>query len=179
MIKISPKAHIITDKHLIEDKKKYADILGTTARGIGPSYTDKYNRIGKRVEDFRDIFKEYIWDEVLYGNILCEGAQGTWLDIDYGNYPYVTSSHTLPYAACSLGFSPRLIRHIYGAAKIYDTRSGVDPEFPLSLLEDRGLTKICTEGEEYGTTTGRKRICNYLNLNNTILNFFDFFLFFF
>ena len=104
----------------------------------------------------------------MYGNILCEGAQGFWLDIDYGNYPYVTSSNTLPYGACSLGFSPKKINKIYGAAKIYDTRVGYDPEFPESLLENVELDKLCTIGKEYGTTTGRKRIVNYLNVDKLI-----------
>ena len=67
-------------------------------------------------------------NEELYGTILCEGAQGFWLDINYGNYPFVTSSVTLPYSACSLGFPPCKINTIYGAAKIYDTRVGYDPE---------------------------------------------------
>ena len=139
--------------------------LGTTAKGIGPCYTSKYNRKGKRVLDYLEVFKDYIWDEKLYGNILCEGAQGFWLDIDYGNYPYVTSSNTLPYSCCNLGFSPQKIRNIYGAAKIYDTRSGIDPDFPDILLEDPELKRIGELGEEYGTTTGRKRTVNYLNLN--------------
>ena len=60
-----------------------------------------------------DFFKPYLWDEKLHGGILCEGAQGFWLDVTHGYYPYVTSSTTLPYGACSLGFSPKLIRNIY------------------------------------------------------------------
>ena len=167
IIKISPKAHVITNEHLQEDKEKYKH-LGTTSKGIAPSYRDKYSRVGKRISDYSDILGDYIWDEKLYGNILCEGAQGTWLDIDYGNYPYITSSCTMPYSACSLGFPPQLIRDIYGAAKIYDTRSGVDPDFPTELLENHELKKIGEVGEEYGTTTGRKRIVNYLNLDKLI-----------
>ena len=65
-----------------------------------------------------DFFKEYLWDGVLYGNILCEGAQGFWLDINQGNYPYVTSSITLPYGACSLGFPMKNVENIYGAVNI-------------------------------------------------------------
>ena len=90
------------------------------------------------------------------------------LDIDYGNYPYVTSSNTLPYSACVLGFPPQKINNIYGAAKIYDTRSGTDPDFPEDLLENNELKKIGQEGEEYGTTTGRKRKVNFLNLDKLI-----------
>lgn len=112
--------------------------------------------------------KPYLWDEKLEGNVLCEGAQGFWLDINYGNYPYVTSSTTLPYGACSLGFPPQKIRKIYGAAKIYDTRSGIDTDFPEELLEDSELLKIVDVGKEYGTTTGRKRKSNWLNLNKLI-----------
>lgn len=170
LVKISPKAHIITEQHINEDKRRNNEKggLGTTSRGIGPCYRDKYARLGIRVEDCIVNFVGYIWDEILYGNILCEGAQGVWLDTIYGNYPYVTSSNPLPYGACSLGIPPQKIRHIYGAAKIYDTRSGVDPEFPDKLLLDPDLLKICTLGQEYGVTTGRKRIVNWLNMNKLI-----------
>tara|TARA_B100000900_G_scaffold236700_2_gene200995 strand:+ start:46 stop:1065 length:1020 start_codon:yes stop_codon:yes gene_type:complete len=164
LIKISPKAHIVLDKHIEEDKKKYFKQQGTTAKGIAPCYRDKYARIGERVESDID-FKDYLWNEKLEGNILCEGAQGFWLDINYGNYPYITSSNTLPYGVCSLGFSPKLINKIYGACKIYDTRSGLDPEFPEKLLEDKELLIVANEGKEYGTTTGRRRKVNWLNLS--------------
>lgn len=170
LVKISPKTHVIQDSHIEEDKEKYKNTQGSTSKGIAPSYRDKYARIGSRVGDYENkyFFLEYIWDEKLFGNILCEGAQGVWLDIDYGNYPYVTSSITLPYAACSLGFSPKLINNIYGAVKIYDTRSGIDPEFPENLLENEELLKIIDEGKEYGVTTGRKRKTNWLNLDKLI-----------
>ena len=111
LIKISPKAHLVTEEHVRDDRKETYIKLGTTARGIGPSYASKASRKGVRVSSVEEL-KEYIWDEVLYGNVLCEGAQGFWLDLDYGNYPYVTSSTTLPYAACSLGFPPQKIRKI-------------------------------------------------------------------
>lgn len=170
LIKISPKTHVIQDYHIEEDKQKYKYTQGSTSKGIAPCYREKYGRSGKRVgdEDNIQFFYNYIWDEKLYGNILCEGAQGVWLDIDYGNYPYVTSSSTLPYAACSLGFSPKLINNIYGAVKIYDTRSGIDPDFPESLLEDKELLKIIDIGKEYGTTTGRKRKANWLDLDKLV-----------
>ena len=99
------------------------------------------------------------------GTVLCEGAQGNWLDINFGNYPFVTSANTFPYAACSLGFSPRKIRNIYGAAKIYDTRVGVDPDFGDELLEDITLSEIAKVGNEFGATTGRTRKVNWLNLD--------------
>ena len=167
LIKVSPKAHIITSEHIEEDKAKYHNVQGTTAKGIGPCYRDKYGRTGIRAEDV-EYFKDYLWDEKLYGNILCEGAQGFWLDINYGNYPYITSSTTLPYGACSLGFSPKKIRNIYGASKIYDTRSGTDPLFPESLLKKPHFESIGKAGEEYGTTTGRKRKVNWLNMDKLI-----------
>ena len=109
-----------------------------------------------------------MWDHKLHGNILCEGAQGFWLDINYGNYPFTTSSTTLPYGACSLGIPPQYINKIIGAIKIYDTRSGIDPDFPESLLYDPELAEIGKLGEEYGTTTGRKRIVNWLNMDKLI-----------
>jgi adenylosuccinate synthase len=165
LVKVSPKAHVITEKHINEDCVK--NNHKSTNKGIAPCYRDKFARSGLRV-DLSELKKEYIWDEKLYGNILCEGAQGFWLDIDYGNYPFVTSSSTLPYSACSLGFSPKLIRHIYGIAKIYDTRAGEDPLFPETLLDDLDLKCIGDEGEEYGTTTGRRRKVNWLNLDKLI-----------
>ena len=166
LIKVSPKAHLITDEHIEEDKLKYKK-QGTTSKGIAPCYRDKYARKGILVGNV-DFFKPYLWDEKLHGNILCEGAQGFWLDITHGNYPYVTSSTTLPYGACSLGFSPKLIRNIYGASKIYDTRVGFDPLFPETLLLDQELVSIINEGKEYGTTTGRVRKVNWLNLDKLI-----------
>ena len=170
LIKVSPKCHVVQKEHIIEDKLKYAISQGSTSRGIAPCYRDKYARIGTRVGDDInfDFFKDYIWDEKLHGNILCEGAQGFWLDINYGNYPYVTSSNTLPYGSCNLGFSPKAITNIYGACKIYDTRSGIDPDFPEKLLEDEELKIIGKLGSEFGVTTGRKRKVNWLNLDKLI-----------
>lgn len=167
LIKISPKAHIVTEKHINEDKEKYKD-QGTTSNGIAPCYKDKYGRKGLRAESVSSL-KDYLWDEVLDGNVLCEGAQGFWLDINYGNYPFVTSSTTLPYGACCLGFPPQKIDKIYGASKIYDTRSGTDPLFPESLLEDKELLSIVKAGGEIGTTTGRIRKTNWLNLDKLIV----------
>ena len=161
LIKVSPKAHIITERHIQYDLKYLKPKLGTTGQGIAPCYSDKALRIGKLVKDYLD--KEYLWDGELYGNILCEGAQSFWLDLNYGNYPYVTSSETLPYSACSLGFSPKKIRDIIGVAKIYDTKSGVDPLFPETLWEDNELNTLIELGKEYGTTTNRKRLANWLN----------------
>ena len=167
LIFISPNAHVVTEEHIIEDKEKLHKTQGTTAKGIAPCYSDKYKRIGKQAKDI-EILQSFMWNEKLYGNVLCEGAQGFWLDINYGNYPYVTSSNTLPYSACSLGFPTQVIRNIYGATKIYDTRSGIDPLFPESLLENEELILIAKEGKEYGTTTGRLRKVNWLTLDKLI-----------
>jgi adenylosuccinate synthase len=163
LIKVSPKAHIITERHIQYDLKFLKPKLGTTGQGIAPAYSDKMLRVGKLAGDYID--KKYLWDGNLEGEILCEGAQSFWLDINYGDYPYVTSSETLPYNACSLGFSPKKIRDIIGVAKIYDTKSGVDPLFPESLWKDDELNQIIDFGQEYGSTTGRKRLVNWLNLN--------------
>jgi len=166
LIKVSPKAHIITEKHIQYDLKFLKPKLGTTGQGIAPAYADKALRTGKLAGNYLD--KQYLWNGELYGEILCEGAQSFWLDLNYGDYPYVTSSETLPYAACSLGFSPKKIREIIGVAKIYDTKSGVDPLFPESLWIDEELNKIIDLGKEYGTTTGRKRLVNWLNFNKLL-----------
>lgn len=167
LIKISPKAHIVTDKHIEDDIKELKQKQGTTARGIAPCYSDKYKRVGKRASEYADL-SYFLWDEKLHGTVLCEGAQGFWLDINYGNYPYVTSSTTLPYGACSLGFSPKLINEIYGAAKIYDTRSGIDTDFPETLFDDEELNKIGEIGKEFGVTTNRRRKVNWLNIGKLI-----------
>ena len=164
LIKVSPKAHVITERHIQYDLKFLKSKLGTTGQGIAPCYADKALRVGKLAGNYLD--KQYIWDGNLYGGILCEGAQSFWLDLNYGDYPYVTSSETLPYSACSLGFSPKKIRDIIGVSKIYDTKSGVDPLFPESLWNNEDLNKIIELGKEFGSTTGRKRIVNWLRLNH-------------
>ena len=163
LIKVSPNCHIVSDEHIRIDKENLADRLGTTSKGIAPCYADKAARVGVLA---KDSLPDYLlMDEPLYGNLLCEGAQGAWLDINHGLYPYVTSSETFPYAACSVGFPPQKINDVWGAAKIYDTRSGEDPRFPDLLLEDPILSELGEIGEEYGVTTGRRRKVNWLNLN--------------
>lgn len=163
LVKIHPLAHIVTDEHIAEDKSTLGH-LGTTSQGIAPAYRDKAARKGLLAKD-STINKTFLLEEELYGNILCEGAQGYHLDINYGNYPFVTSSECLPYAACSLGFAPQKINKVFACAKIYDTRSGTDPLFPETLLEDPILMKIGDLGKEYGVTTGRRRKVNWLNLD--------------
>jgi len=162
LVKVSPKAHIITEAQIRYDNYYLKEKLGTTGNGIAPCYSDKMMRRGVRAEEA--LPKEFLWDGELKGKILCEGAQSVWLDIDHGNYPYVTSSSTLPYSACSLGFTHKDIDRVIGVAKIYDTKSGVDPDFPESLLDESNvlLNDIIREGDEFGTTTGRKRKVNWL-----------------
>ncbi len=163
LVKIHPHAHVITEDHIKYDLDHLKPKLGTTGQGIAPCYAAKANRVGIQVKN-SSIDPQYFWDGHLEGKILCEGAQSIWLDINYGDYPYVTSSETFPHNACSLGFSPKKIRYIIGVAKIYDTKSGVDPLFPESLWDNEELNKIIEEGKEFGTTTGRKRLVNYLNM---------------
>ena len=165
LVKISPAAHIITEAHIDYDKRHLGH-LGTTGQGIAPCYSDKMIRGGKRAVDVFE--SQWLWDGELHGKVLCEGAQSVWLDIDHGDYPYVTSSTTMPYGACSLGFSPRKINRLIGVAKIYDTKSGTDPLFPTSLWDDQELDAVIQAGGEFGTTTGRKRLVNWLNLDKLI-----------
>lgn len=163
LVKISPRAHIVTDAHIKKDSEGLSH-LGTTKRGIAPCYSEKMARSGTLA---KDVFgKDMLFDsENMHGRILCEGAQGFYLDIDWGNYPYVTSSTTLPYGACSLGFSPKKIRNIWGLAKAYDTRAGADPFFESSIVDSSFLEDLCEAGSEYGVTTGRKRGVNWLNID--------------
>ena len=162
LVKVHPNVHIITDAHIEYDLKYLKPKLGTTGQGIAPCYADKANRVGLQARSFPELYS-YIWDGKLEGKILCEGAQSIWLDINYGDYPFVTSSETFPHNACSLGFSPKKIRDIIGVAKIYDTKSGVDPLFPETLWNDARLNQLIELGGEFGSTTGRKRIVNWLN----------------
>lgn len=173
-IYISGNAHVITKEHVNDDISQYQKQQGSTGTGIAPCARDKFARKGILLKDYDKFpYKDNIWNEScspLFGNILCEGAQGFWLDINHGMYPYVTSSYTLPYSACSLGFTHRVIRNIYGAAKVYDTRVGVDPYFehPNAHLYKETFDNIAKLGEEYGTTTKRMRKVEWLNLDKMI-----------
>jgi adenylosuccinate synthase len=174
LIKVAHNAHVITDFHLAEDSRDVE--IGTTKRGNGPAYRDKYARKGVRaVDDPR--LSEYIveiYDE-LYDNkdfaevkILFEGAQGFGLDIDWGDYPYVTSSHCTIGGAILNGVSHRNIRDVWGVAKVYETYVGAkdfqgeDPDFDI----------IRELGDEYGATTGRPRQVNWFDMDrvNTAIN---------
>jgi len=137
LVKIHPNTHVITEEHIKFDCNYLKPKLGTTGQGIAPCYAAKANRSGIQISkaNFNPL-KDFLWDGKLEGKILCEGAQSIWLDINYGDYPFVTSSETFPHNACSLGFSPKKIRDIIGVVKIYDTKSGVDPLFPETLWDD-------------------------------------------
>lgn len=212
---ISKKAHLIMPTHrLLDAAYEYAkgkNKVGTTGKGIGPTYTDKISRNGLRVGDiFEDFEKKYNehktrhekilqslgyidydlseiekkWmegiDYIRQFNIidsehvvnkalkegktlLCEGAQGTMLDVDFGSYPFVTSSNTICAGACTgLGIGPNKINEVYGIMKAYCTRVGAGP-FPTELFDETG-SKIRQLGHEYGAVTGRERRCGWIDL---------------
>ncbi len=212
---ISKKAHLIMPTHRLLDaayeQAKGNSKVGTTGKGIGPTYTDKISRNGLRVGDIFENFNEkyaehkaqhekilkslnYVdydiseiektWMEgieyirqfnlvdsehainrLLKENksILCEGAQGTMLDVDFGSYPFVTSSNTISAGACTgLGVGPNRIGEVYGIMKAYCTRVGSGP-FPTELLDETGK-KLRDLGHEYGAVTGRERRCGWIDL---------------
>ena len=212
---ISKKATLIVPTHRLLDqayeKAKGVDKIGSTLKGIGPSYQDKVGRQGLRVGDvLASTFKEkfakltdihfnilknhdiqYDWNalhaqfieaveflkqfklidseyfinnELKAGSsILAEGAQGSLLDIDFGSYPFVTSSSTVSAGACTgLGVAPSHIGEVYGIFKAYSTRVGSGP-FPTELLNEEG-EKMRKEGNEFGSTTGRPRRCGWIDL---------------
>ena len=212
---ISKKAHLILPSHRILDaaseKAKGNTKIGSTLKGIGPTYMDKTGRNGLRVgdilaADFLDRYKaltekhiqlltmydfEYDLQEYEKGwfegidvirkfeliesehylntalesgkSILAEGAQGTLLDIDFGSYPFVTSSNTICAGACTgLGIAPGKIGEVYGIFKAYCTRVGSGP-FPTELNDEIG-ENLRKRGQEFGATTGRPRRCGWLDL---------------
>ena len=220
---ISKKAHLILPSHRLLDAvyehSKGANKIGSTLKGIGPTYTDKVARNGLRIGDTKsddfvlkyeeaktkhfkiiDSFKiddellkiegmsfveyEKLWmegidyiksipfiDSEIYINqalqsgktILAEGAQGTLLDIDFGSYPFVTSSNTITAAVCTgLGIAPQKVGKVFGVFKAYCTRVGSGP-FPTELNCETGQ-KLRDKGREYGSTTGRPRRCGWLDL---------------
>ena len=214
---ISDRAHLIMPYHKVLDKVKEKargkNDIGTTGKGIGPCYTDKFERCGIRVCDLihEDIFEAKLRENVetknlyltkVYGeealdveailkefneyakkikpfvkdtsvevynsikagkDVLFEGAQGMLLDIDYGTYPYVTSSNTTAGGVSNgVGIGPNQITNAVGIAKAYTTRVGKGP-FPTELLNETG-DWIREKGHEYGVTTGRSRRCGWLDL---------------
>lgn len=218
VLKISNKVHLILPTHRLLDaaneSAKGAAKIGTTGKGIGPTYTDKISRNGLRLGDaLRPTFGEryesartrhlsmlealgatpdeaklaelenkwleavnyilsfdiiesehYINNALKAGkSVLCEGAQGTLLDVDFGSYPFVTSSNTICAGACTgLGVAPRNIGKVFGIFKAYCTRVGSGP-FPTELFDETGKT-IRDLGHEYGAVTGRERRCGWIDL---------------
>jgi adenylosuccinate synthase len=213
---ISKKAHLILPTHRLLDAasetSKGKNKIGSTLKGIGPTYMDKTGRNGLRVGDifsprFREKYdalvekhvgilkhhegfeynlqelegpwmegievlrqltavdsEQYINDALKHGKkILAEGAQGTMLDIDFGTYPFVTSSNTVTAGTCTgLGVAPTRIGKVIGIFKAYCTRVGSGP-FPTELLDEVG-EKIRQEGHEFGSTTGRPRRCGWVDI---------------
>lgn len=175
---ISKACHIITPECIEYDKLN--NKIGTTGSGIGPTFSLKMLRTGKRVEEFipeltaigaqvvdmrkfwfSDFVKNYI------RNILLEGAQGFELDINWtDNYPFCTSSTCTLGGAINTGIPINKIRHIFGISKAYDTYVGAFQFQPQEF--DEQLNKIGDLGHEYGATTGRRRQVNFLNLNKLI-----------
>ncbi len=167
LVFVASNAHVITDFHRVEDARD--EEIGTTKRGNGPAYRDKYGRRGVRaLEDPR--LSRYLVNmyQELYENeefedleILFEGAQGFGLDVDWGDYPYVTSSHCTVGSAMLNGVPPKSIRDVWGVAKIYETYVGAkefegpDEEFEI----------IRSLGSEFGATTGRPRQINWLDFD--------------
>jgi len=165
LIFIAENAHVITKEHLEEDGEDTT--IGTTKRGNGPAYRDKYDRKGLRAKEVPEL-RPYLIDmyEELHlkhpkAKILFEGAQGFGLDIDWGDYPYVTSSNCISAAACMNGVPPQAVRHVWGVAKAYETYVGTKQFQPTGDI----FNKIQEVGEEFGATTGRKRQVNWMDLN--------------
>lgn len=220
---VSRRAHLILPSHRLLDAayeaSKGIEKIGSTLKGIGPTYTDKYSRSGLRVGNICDpsfnrcyaelkerhleIVRHYHFDYVNYlidglpfdayeevwldavkrlkeytfidseyylneciaagQSVLAEGAQGTLLDIDFGSFPFVTSSNTITAGACAgLGIAPNRIGTVYGVFKAYCTRVGSGP-FPTELHDATG-DHLREAGHEFGSTTGRPRRCGWLDL---------------
>tara|TARA_E500000331_G_scaffold350488_1_gene395463 strand:- start:1342 stop:2352 length:1011 start_codon:yes stop_codon:yes gene_type:complete len=164
---IAQNAHVILDKHKEVDGIETR--IGTTRSGNGPAYSAKYARTGVRaehVEKLKDFMIDYYSDldylRSVGGKVLFEGAQGFGLDIDYGEYPYVTSSHCTSAGAMLNGISWKEVNRVYGVSKCYDTYVGAKS---FQDQNDSMLGEFQRIGKEFGATTGRKRQCNYLDLD--------------
>ena len=165
LVYVASNAHVITQSHLEEESAESK--IGTTKRGNGPAYRDKYARAGVQAKDVPEL-QPFLIDlyEEFHGKeaspvILCEGAQGFGLDIDYGDYPYVTSSHCTTAGALLNAIPPAWVRDVWGVAKIYETYVGsksFEPDEPI-------FSKLRDLGEEYGATTGRPRQCNWADVS--------------
>lgn len=162
---IARNAHIVTEANKREDNKDKR--IGTTKRGNGPAYRDKYGRTGIRAESVKAL-KPYLIDlyEEFFGKdhirILCEGAQGFGLDIDWGDYPFVTSSHCMAGGAVLNAIPPQAIKEVWGVSKVYETYVGSKKFEPPDVV----FKKIREIGEEYGATTGRARQVNWLDVDH-------------
>ena len=184
-IKISDRAHVVLPHHVDADRAaedaRGAGAIGTTGGGIGPAYVDKvapHVRPAVRHVDAREGGDEnrprrlaphvvdgvgYVHEKLAAGKrVLIEGAQGSLLDVGYGTYPYVTSSHTIAGGACiGLGIGPTSIGRVTGVVKAYCTRVGGGP-FPSELHDERG-ERLRRQGAEFGTVTGRPRRCGWFD----------------
>lgn len=168
IVRIAYNAHIVTSKHIEEEAIE--NKIGTTKRGIGPAYRDKYARTGIRAESIPELkpFIVDMYDEFSNNpnaSILAEGAQGLGLDIDMGDYPFVTSSNCGIGGLLNNGFKHTDIRHIYGVVKAYTTYVGSKS---FQNKSDPILDMIADLGAEFGTTTGRRRQINYFDIQNLI-----------
>jgi adenylosuccinate synthase len=166
LILIDKRAHVITKKHIELDSD--GSVIGSTKSGIAYAYGDKYLRKGIRYESSIygflcvDTYKLFHEEKA---NFLFEGAQGWGLDIDFGDYPYVTSSHCGIAGVIASGINHQMIGNVFGIAKIYETYVGNKQFQPLENTE---LPRFQEVGQEIGATTGRLRQCNYLNLDTLI-----------
>jgi len=164
LVYVANNTHVITEWHLSED---VGDVtIGTTKRGNGPAYRDKYGRLGRRAIDVPelapyliDTYEEFHMTKSDV-SILCEGAQGFGLDIDWGDYPYVTSSHCTTAGALLNGIPPRAVRKVIGVAKAYDTYVG-SKDFHG---DGRVFDLLQQVGNEFGATTGRPRQVDWLDV---------------
>jgi adenylosuccinate synthase len=173
LVMVDKRAHIVAEQHIQEDSLDLK--IGTTRQGIGPTYRDKYARKGTRIGDINTSmytdFKVVDIYDILHVNrvprrILCEGAQGFQIDIDWGDYPYVTSSHCTIGSVLLNGIPPQKLRKVIGVMKAYETYSGFKTTFQDE--NDTDLQKLQEEGGEFGATTGRKRKVRWLNLDEVI-----------
>jgi adenylosuccinate synthase len=166
ILKIAENAHIITQQHIDEDSKDTK--IGTTRTGNGPCYKDKVGRTGLRAKDVPEL-EPYLVDmhSLIHSSpkkFLAEGAQGYWLDVDFGDYPYVTSSNTGVGAVLNNGFSYKQVRNVVGVIKCYSTYVGAKGY----QKDDERFEQLREIGQEYGATTGRPRQIDWLNLDEVI-----------
>ena len=161
---ISKFCHVITEENIQEDINN--NTIGTTCSGIGPTYSKKVLRTGDRIEstDLYNLVEPFSFLQK-FDNIFFEGAQGFELDINYGDYPYVTSSSCISNAIFLNGGDISRNTRVFGVCKLYDTYVG-SKDFGDDKDED--LKKLGGIGEEYGSTTGRKRKCDWLNLRKLV-----------